>query len=267
MKRHIFTYSAYDLLPYIDWSYLFHAWKTNSNSIEAEQLKKDAIELLTNREDFTVKALFQLHEVHSDGDNIVFADATLPVLRQQHNKKGEPNLCLSDFISPHKDNIGIFATSIAKDIEERDEDLYKQLLIQTLCDRLAEAAATLLHLNVRTRKELWGYCPQEDLTIEELHREKYQGIRPAIGYPSLPDQSIIFIINKLMDLSQIGITLTPNGAMQPHASVCGLMFSHPATRYFSIGEISSEQLNDYARRRGITTEQLKPFLAKNMTQY
>lgn len=266
MKKHIFTYNAHDLLPYIDWSYLFHAWKTDSKSIEAEQLKKDAIELLTNEGDFTVKALFQLHEVHSDGDNIVFADAVLPVLRQQHNKNNEPDLCLSDFISPHKDHIGIFATSVAKDIEEKAEDLYKQLLIQTLCDRLAEAAATLLHLNVRTKKELWGYCPEENLRIEELLHEKNQGIRPAIGYPSLPDQSIIFIIDKLTDLSQIGITLTPNGAMQPHASVCGLMFSHPATRYFSIGKISDEQLNDYALRRGVTAEQLKPFLAKNIIQ-
>ena len=134
------------------------------------------------------------------------------------------------------DTIGAFAASIDADMEGLyEQDPYKHLLVQTLSDRLAEAATEKMHEYVR--KEVWGYAKDENLSIEDLLVEKYQGIRPAVGYPSLPDQSVNFLLDELLDMKRIGISLTENGAMYPHASVCGLMFSHPASEYFSVGKI------------------------------
>ena len=143
-----------------------------------------------------------------------------------------------------------------------EKDPYKHLLVQTLSDRLAEAATEKMHEYVR--KEAWGYAKEENLTIPELLVEKYQGIRPAVGYPSLPDQSINFLLNELLDMRQIGISLTENGAMYPHASVCGLMFAHPASEYFSVGTIGEDQLLKYATRRGKSVEEMRKFLAANL---
>ena len=116
-------------------------------------------------------------------------------------------------------------------------------------------------INEEIRKHYWGYAKEEQLTIRELHNEQFQGIRPAVGYPSLPDQSINFILDELLNLSQIGITLSENGAMSPHCSVSGLIFAHPKASYFSVGNISEEQLRDYANRRNIDYQQAKKFLA------
>ena len=109
-----------------------------------------------------------------------------------------------------------------------------------------------------------GLCSNEQLSIEQLHNEEFQGIRPAVGYPSLPDQSVNFLLDELLDMQQIGIHLTENGMMQPHASVSGLMLAHPASRYFSIGKIDEEQLEDYASRRRFPVEQMRKFLAANL---
>lgn len=264
---HSFSYKATELLPYIDWGYFFHAWSIKpqqQNSAEAQQLKKDAIALLGENGSM-VRALFRLCHAQSSGDNLLLDGTTLPLLRQQHNRTDTPNLCLSDFVSPTADKVGLFATSVTEsNIDTESDDPYKKMLSQTLADRLSEAAASCLHSNVRTQKELWGYSPDERFTPQELNSEPYPGIRPAIGYPSLPDQSVIFTIDKLLNLNSIGITLTSNGAMHPHASVCGLMFAHPASRYFSVGKISNEQLADYASRRGTTIEDIKRFLTKNI---
>jgi cobalamin-dependent methionine synthase I len=134
--------------------------------------------------------------------------------------------------------------------------------VQTLADRLAEATAVRLHEQVR--KEFWGYAPNEKLSIRQLHNEEFQGIRPAVGYPSLPDQSVNFILDELLDMAQIGINLTENGMMMPHASVSGLMLAHPASRYFSVGKIDEEQLKDYASRRGMPVEEMRRFLGANI---
>ncbi|MBR2607822.1 MAG: 5-methyltetrahydrofolate--homocysteine methyltransferase [Bacteroidaceae bacterium] len=268
MKISHFGYKASQLLPYIDWSYFFHAWgikPDKQHTREAVHLKNDAIALLNEKSDEKVLALFRLCEARSEGDNLILDGELLPLLRQQHARNDSPNLCLSDYVSPTKDHVGLFATSMPVGFEEREsDDPYRHMLTQTLADRLTEAAASLLHSNVRTQKELWGYAPDEKFTPQELNSEPYAGIRPAVGYPSLPDQTIIFVIDKLLDLSQIGITLTTNGAMHPHSSVCGLMFAHPAAQYFNIGKISYEQLQDYARRRNIPTEEIKKFLSKNL---
>ena len=126
----------------------------------------------------------------------------------------------------------------------------------------AEATAEKLHETIR--KTIWGYAPDEDLTIKQLHQEKYQGMRPAVGYPSLPDLSINFLLDELLDMKQIGITLTENGMMRPHASVSGLMLAHPACRHFSVGKIDEAQLKNYALRRGMPLETMKKFLIANI---
>lgn len=136
------------------------------------------------------------------------------------------------------------------------------MLVKTLCERLAEAAAEKVHETIR--KEVWGYAKDEKLTKEELLNEDYQGIRPAVGYPSLPDISVSFLLDSLLDMGRIGIRLTENGMMQPHASVCGLMFAHPASRYFSVGKIDEEQLLDYARRRGVSPDEIRKYLTANL---
>ena len=191
-----------------------------------------------------------------------------PMLRQQHpSAPGEPNLCLADFIRPLsqgiRDQIGVFCTSVdGTIIDVYRHDDYLNMMAQTLSDRLAEATAEKLHEEVR--KEYWGYAPDENLTIEQQHREEYQGIRPAIGYPSLPDTSANFIIDQLLDMKQAGIRLTETGMMTPHASVSGLMFSHPKARYFELGKIGDDQLRDYARRRGVPVELMRRFLQSSL---
>ena len=136
------------------------------------------------------------------------------------------------------------------------------MMMQLLADRLAEATAERMHEEVR--KHFWGYAKDEHLSIPEMQIEKFQGIRPAVGYPSLPDTSLNFVLDELLDMKQIGIRLTESGAMKPHASVSGLMMAHPKARYFSIGKIGEDQLRDYACRRGLPVEVCRKFLAANL---
>ena len=136
------------------------------------------------------------------------------------------------------------------------------MMAQLLADRLAEATAERLHEQVR--KQLWGYAPDERLSIVEMQQERFQGIRPAVGYPSLPDASLNFLLDRLLGFRQIGITLTESGAMRPHASVSGLMMAHPEARYFALGKIGQDQLRDYARRRGLPVETMRKFLSSNL---
>jgi cobalamin-dependent methionine synthase I len=193
-------------------------------------------------------------------------------LRQQQGES--PFLCLSDFISPQNisltshllpltSKLGIFATSVSHGLEtDFDADPYQKMMAQLLADRLAEAAAERMHEQVR--KDIWGYAKDEQLTIPEMLVEKFQGIRPAVGYPSLPDTSLNFVLDELIDMKQIGICLTESGAMKPHASVSGLMMAHPQARYFNLGKIGEDQLQDYARRRGLPVEVCRKFLASNL---
>lgn len=269
MTKFVFHYDIEELIPYIDWSYFFHAWglEGKENDKKAmEETRHDAEVMLKKMNGkYHTHAIFALCNANSEGDDIIIENTRFPLLRQQHAKEETPNLCLSDFISPESDKIGLFATSTDQQFgSEYSCDIYRNLIVQILADRLAEATATLLHLNVRTKTELWGYATNENLAIKELLQEKHQGIRPAVGYPSLPDQSVIFIIDKLLGLKEIGIELTPNGAMHPHASVCGLMLSHPATQYFAVGKITPEQFEDYSSRRDIATDELLKFLSKNL---
>lgn len=291
----ILTYRIHDVAPYINWIYFFHAWgfqpryagiadihgceachamwlssfseEERPKAAEAIQLYKEACNMLNHldEEGHTVHSLFRLCRANSDGDNFIIEDTLFPLLRQQTpHSDGTPYLCLSDFIRPLSsgitDTIGLFASTAGQAAEKSySNDPYQHLLAQTLADRLAEAATEKMHEYVR--KYAWGYAPNESLTIPELLAEKFQGIRPAVGYPSLPDQSISFLLDQLLNMKQIGITLTENGAMHPHASVCGLMISHPAAHYFSIGAVDDEQLNDYAQRRQIPACEMRKFLS------
>ena len=189
----------------------------------------------------------------------------IPCLRQQQGNP--PYLCLSDFFPPlnifPSSKIGIFATSVDIGLEtDFDADPYKKMMAQLLADRLAEAAAERMHEQVR--KEYWGYAKDENLSIPDMLVEKFQGIRPAVGYPSLPDTSLNFVLDDLLDMKQIGIRLTESGAMKPHASVSGLMIAHPEAHYFSVGKIGEDQLRDYASRRGLPLELCRRFLAANL---
>lgn len=297
MSSTVLSYKVHEVSPYINWIYFFHAWgfqprfaaiaqihgcdscramwlasfpeADRAKAAEAMQLFKEANRVLNRLdEDLTIRCIFRLCRANADGDNLLIEDTTFPLLRQQTpHPDGSPFLCLSDFVRPlasgTPDTVGLFASSIGEEAEEYyKEDPYKHLLVQTLTDRLAEAATEKMHQYVR--KEAWGYAPDESLSIPDLLVEKYQGIRPAVGYPSLPDQSVNFLLDALLHMKQIGITLTENGAMHPHASVCGLMLAHPASRYFAVGKIGEDQLEDYARRRGMPVSDMRKFLAANL---
>lgn len=293
----VLTYKIHEVTPYINWLYFFHAWgfqprfaqianihgcdacravwlasfpeEERAKASEAMQLFKEANRMLNLLDErIHVQTAFRLCHANADGDNLLLDGLLFPLLRQQTPQPdNRPYLCLSDFVRPLSggtpDTVGVFASSVQAETEElyRD-DPYKHLLLQTLSDRLAEAATEKMHEYVR--REAWGYASEELLTIPELLQEKWQGIRPAVGYPSLPDQSVNFLLNELLDMGRIGITLTEHGAMHPHASVSGLMISHPAARYFSVGAIGEDQLTDYARRRNLPVEVMKKFLAGNL---
>jgi len=291
------AYKIHDLVEYIDWLYFFYAWRLGAHfggisdihgcdvcraqwlasfpeeerpkAAEAMQLYKEALRMLDELDkDFEVKVMYELFDSNSDGDNIIVGNVVIPFLRQQTRKKdNEPYLCLSDFVRPlssgQKDTVGIFASSVDPEMEKiYENDTYKHILVKTLTDRLAEAAVEKMHEYIR--RVAWGYAKDENLTIKEMLKVKYQGIRPAVGYPSIPDQSINFLLNDLIDMDKIGIKLTENGAMYPHASVSGIMISHPASSYFSIGKIGEDQLKDYALRRGKDVSEMRKFLAANL---
>lgn len=267
------TYSISELTPYINWLYFYHAWGLSGKPREdKEKMKQEALQMLASWEEkYHTHAIFRLFEVCSEGDDLIFflpgTRFRFPMLRQQHpSAPGEPNLCLADFIRPLsqgiRDQVGVFCTSVdGTIIDEYSHDDYLNMMAQTLSDRLAEATAEKLHEEVRKDRAYWGYAPDENLTIEQQHREEYQGIRPAIGYPSLPDTSANFLIDQLIDMKQAGIRLTETGMMTPHASVSGFMFAHPKSHYFELGKIGDDQLRDYARRRGVPVELMRRFLA------
>ena len=269
------TYRISELTPFINWLYFYHAWGLSGKPREdKEKMKQEALQMLASWEKkYHTHAIFRLFEVCSEGDDLIFflseKKLRFPMLRQQHpSAPGEPNLCLADFIRPLslgiRDQVGVFCTSVdGTIIDEYRHDDYLNMMAQTLSDRLAEATAEKLHEEVRRDREYWGYAPDENLTVEQQHREEYQGIRPAIGYPSLPDTSANFLIDQLIDMKQAGIRLTETGMMTPHASVSGFMFAHPKSRYFELGKIGDDQLRDYARRRGVPVELMRRFLAVN----
>ena len=264
------TYDISQLRAYINWPYFFFAWQVKDPS-EKERLRQEAEAFLDTLEGkYHAHALFLLLDAYSDGDDIIVSDdRRIPMLRQQEVGSGYRSL--ADYVAPLDSadtssltsKIGLFATSVDMGLEtDFSSDAYQKMMAQLLADRLAEASAEVLHEQVR--KQLWGYAPDENLSIADMLIEKFQGIRPAVGYPSLPDTSLNFVLDGLLDMKQIGIRLTESGAMKPHASVSGLMLAHPEARYFNLGKIGEDQLRDYARRRGLPIEICRKFLAGNL---
>jgi 5-methyltetrahydrofolate--homocysteine methyltransferase len=291
-----------ELITYIDWTFFFMAWRLTGKfegiataahcdgckvtwlqkfnlddrpkAEEALKLYKDATDMLRTFLDenvLTINASFGMFHAFAKDDDIHILDndqtIVIPTLRQQHHSTDGFCYALADFVAPSNDYVGAFVTTVIggeafADKFEKEEDIYRSILVKTLCDRIAEAVAEWLHFKVR--KEYWGYAADENLSISDMLKTRFSGIRPAVGYPSLPDQSIIFSLIPLLQFDSIGIELTENGAMYPNASVCGLYFAHPQSKYFMVGKIDQVQLESYAKRRGKTPQEIRKWMAANL---
>lgn len=292
-KKVLLNYPLEEIKKYIDWTPFFQTWmlygrypgilKDEKVGEEATKLFNDAQKMLNKI--ITEKRLqangvisFYAAQSTSTDDVILYSDKdrshqvdTLHFLRQQ-NKKAQnlPNFCLSDFIAPQEsgriDYIGMFAVTAGGDIEKLiqeykdQQDDYQEIMAKAIADRLAEAFAELLH--DRVRKEFWGYAKSETLTMEDIIKEEYQGIRPAPGYPACPDHTEKRIIFDLMDAEkEAGIILTESYAMYPVSSVSGYYFASPESKYFGLGKIDKDQVQEYAERKGMPLAEVEKWLA------
>ncbi|MEA4903500.1 MAG: methionine synthase [Petrimonas sp.] len=294
-----------DIIPYIDWKFFFHGWNLSAKfgsiahsgstpeerdkwiakfkddererAWEAAKLYDDAYGLLhklVNDKAGYINAVFGLYEAYSENDDIVAEGIRIPMLRQQKKNDKNEYLCLSDFIAPKssgkKDYIGAFAVTAGDgaddllQVYEDEGDEYSALLMKSLLERLAEAATEWLHHMIR--KDYWGFAADESLSVADMLAVRYRSIRPAVGYPSIPDQTMSFVLHDMLQSGEVGISLTENGMMVPAASVSGFLFAHPQSKYFVIGPVSEEQLQDYAVRRDTKAEEIRRFLFANLNQ-
>ncbi|MDF1576209.1 MAG: methionine synthase [Bacteroidales bacterium] len=287
-------FSMEEISKYINWIFFFTTWELRGKfpeifehpayGSEARKLYEDAQEMLQRiiREKWlTANAVFGIFPAQAEGDDIlIYEDENRQKVRtrfcnlrnQTLKEEGQPNLCLSDFIAPAssglKDYLGVFAVTAGIGIEEKlkefdaHHDDYSSIMLKALADRLAEAFTELLHKDIRTKH--WGYASGEELELPDLFREKYHGIRPAHGYPACPDHSEKKVLFELLKAEEQGIHLTENYSMLPAASVSGLIFAHPQSRYFFVGKISRDQVQDYARRKNLSPAQAEKLLASNL---
>ncbi len=286
--------SLKDLLPYFDWQPFFLSWDLHGKfpriledevvGEQATQLYEDAqamIEKIISRKLLQPKAIFGLFEANTVGEDDIRVSkngkevVTFRTLRQQLKKKeGVPSLALADFVAPEesglKDHMGAFCVAIfgAEEIANKykeEHDDYHAILVQAIADRFAEAFAEYLHHQVRVKH--WGYAASEDLSNEELIKEAYKGIRPAPGYPACPDHLEKDSIWELLGVEEhIGVKLTESRAMWPAAAVSGYYFANPESKYFGLGKITSEQVKDYAERKGISEEMAQKWLQPNLAE-
>jgi 5-methyltetrahydrofolate--homocysteine methyltransferase len=285
---------------YIDWTPFFTTWQLSGKyplilkhevvGVEATKLFNDAnamLDDLINNQKIVAKAVFGLFPAYRQGDDLVlFNDdqhqeqiMTLHQLRQQGKKPqssaGKPqfNRCLSDYVADKasgvKDYVGAFAVSSGFGVDELvkvyddDNDAYNSILLKAVADRLAEASAEYLHEQIR--KNYWGYAADENLANDDLIREKYQGIRPAPGYPACPEHTEKGLLWKLLNVEEnIGMELTSSYAMWPGAAVSGWYFAHPDCKYFAVAKIAKDQVEDYAQRKGMTLSQAERWLSANL---
>ncbi len=286
-------YPLADLMPWIDWSPFFHTWELKGRhpailddpavGTEARKLLRDAqvlLERIVKEGRLTAKAVVGLFPANREGDDVAVwtgedrqgVRATLRFLRQQHAKEGgRANACLADWIAPPgtADWIGAFAVTaghgtddLVREAEAQHDD-YTAIMAKALADRLAEAFAERLH--ARVRRELWGYAADEAPTAEDIIAERYRGIRPAPGYPACPDHTEKRTLFSLLDVeARVGIRLTESFAMWPAAAVSGWYFAHPEAHYFGVGRIGRDQVEDYARRKGMTMKETERWLAPNL---
>jgi 5-methyltetrahydrofolate--homocysteine methyltransferase len=284
-------YPLEELVAVIDWTPFFNTWELAGRypailddavvGAQARELYHDAQAMLrriVEEKWLTARAVFGLWPAHGVGDDVVVhtdaGDTMLRFLRQQTDKPADrPDFCLADFIAPHdagrQDWIGAFAVTAGLGIEphiarfEADHDDYNAILLKSLADRLAEAFAERLHQRVRC--EFWGYATDEALDNDALIAERYRGIRPAPGYPACPEHSEKATLFALLDAERnAGVRLTESFAMYPAAAVSGYYFSHPRSQYFVVGRVSKEQVEDYARRKGVSLQQAERWLASNL---
>jgi 5-methyltetrahydrofolate--homocysteine methyltransferase len=283
-----------ELIPYIDWSPFFLAWELRGKypkifedsemGPQARQLFRDAQELLdriASEKLLTARGVYGIWPAASADDDILVYDdaghrneiARFHTLRQQWQRKGKEHFfALADFVAPkdsgRRDHVGAFAVTagigsaeVVRRFEDAHDD-YNAIMVRALADRLAEAFAEKLHRSVRCQ---WGYEDHQSVSYEDLIRERYRGIRPAPGYPAQPDHTEKRILFKILDVEKhTGITLTESLAMAPPASVCGLYFAHPKSRYFSVDRITRDQVEDYARRKVMKIEEVQRWLASNL---
>ncbi|MFY0685564.1 MAG: methionine synthase [Cyclobacteriaceae bacterium] len=278
-------YSLSEIRKYIDWTPFFSTWMLKGkypailkNEIvgeEATKLFNDAIEMLDiiiANESLKANAVVGVFPANAEGDDVKLESGeTIYFLRQQGQKgQGVPNSSLADYVAPSscgkQDYIGGFAVTAGIGIEkliekyEAEHDEYNVILVKALADRLAEAFAELMHEKVR--KEVWGYCTDEQLDNESLISEKYKGIRPAPGYPACPDHTEKPTLFNLLNATELtGIELTESFAMYPAASVSGYYIAHPESKYFGLGKIYKDQVRDYAARKGVSLEEAEKWLA------
>jgi 5-methyltetrahydrofolate--homocysteine methyltransferase len=285
------NYDLAELVRYIDWTPFFQTWELvgkypailedDKYGSAARNLFSDAKKMLAKIVDekwLNPRAAFGFFPANAQGDDdvLVFGDterkspiATLHTLRQQMSRdSAKPNLALADFIAPSggADYIGAFVVTAGHGEEEHikrfeaDKDDYSAILLRALADRLAEAFAERLH--ERVRREFWAYAPDENLTSEQLVAESYRGIRPAPGYPAQPEHTEKGTLFKLLDAeARAGVKLTESFAMWPGSSVSGFYFSHPESRYFGVGKIEKDQVEDYANRKGWVVAEAERWLA------
>lgn len=284
----ILNYDLAEIAQYIDWTPFFITWEMHGKfpailqdeivGTEATKLYHDANVLLQKIIEgnwLQANAVFGIYEVEKKSDDeieILNKNITLNFLRQQIQKaEGQANLSLADFMldEPLTSNnrqqfMGAFVVTI-QGIEkyihlfQEQHDDYNKIMLQALADRLAEAFTELLHQKVR--KEYWGYAKDENISMEDLIKEKYQGIRPAPGYPACPDHTEKYKLFELLNATEeIGVELTENLAMYPASSVCGWYFAHPESKYFGVGKIERDQLEDYAKRKGMTMDEATRWL-------
>ncbi|MBN2522464.1 MAG: methionine synthase [Bacteroidales bacterium] len=289
------NYPIHEIREYISWVFFFVVWqlkgkfpdilKDPKTGKEAQKLFDDANQMLDRieKEDLLqANGVLGFFPANAVGDDIEIYDnekreKTIAVFRNLRNQvqreNNTPNLCLSDFIVPKEtgkiDYLGAFAVTAGMGMEyileefKKEHDDYSSIMIKALADRLAEAFTELLHLKVR--KKYWGYAPDENLGLNDLLLEKYQGIRPAHGYPACPDHSEKVTLFRLLDATNVtGMKLTESFSMVPAASVSGLIFAHPQSKYFFVGKISKDQVADYAKRKHVDLSIIEKWLATDL---
>ncbi|WP_374225916.1 methionine synthase [Pseudonocardia sp. KRD291] len=276
--RHV-TPTIAELRELIDWQFLFLAWEMKGKFPKildepvARELYDDANALLDHiiAEDlFEAKGVYGFWPAHSEGDDIVIDESgnqiRLPMLRQQTKKPlGRNNRCLADYVAPEGDHLGAFAVGIhgAEKVSaeyEKDLDDYKSIMVKALADRLAEAFAEYAHLEARRE---W-FEPDAAPGAEELLGEKFRGIRPAFGYPACPDHTEKQKLFDLLDATSLDLALTESFAMTPAAAVSGMIFAHPESRYFTVGRVGKDQIEDYAGRQGTEVLEVERWLRPNL---
>ena len=286
--------SLAELVPFIDWSPFFMAWELKGKyptifddvtvGNEAKKLFDDAQKLLHDivaAQKLEARGVYGFFPANSDGDDIILFDdderknetGRIHTLRQQWERRGQETFyALADFVAPvssgRRDYIGAFACTAGHGCSEfaeqfdKDHDDYNSIMVKALADRLAEAFAEWLHQKAR---QDWGFGKHEQFSSDDLIAEKYRGIRPAPGYPACPDHTEKPGLFQLLDAEKVaGMSLTENFAMTPAASVCGLYFGHPESRYFAVDRITREQVQSYAARKGMPEKEIERWLAPNL---